>query len=59
MVEEFQDLQTRLNLKTDFTGSFARMLSTMSCGRWLFLRQRIGGCGQGCLICSTMREREQ
>ena len=37
------DLDTHLNLITDFTGSLSMMFSTMSYGRGLFLRRRIGG----------------
>ena len=33
-IEEYQFLETHLNLRTDMTGSLAKMLSTMSCGRW-------------------------
>ena len=44
MIEEFQGLQTHLNLMTDLTGSLVRMLSTMSSGMSFFLRRRrIGG----------------
>ena len=37
------DLDTHLNLITDFTDSLSMMFSTMSYGRGLFLRRRIGG----------------
>ena len=40
VMEEFQDLWTHLNLRTDLTGRFARLISTKSCGRWFL---RIGG----------------
>ena len=40
VMEEFQDLRMHLNLRTDFTGRFARIYSTKSCGRWFW---RIGG----------------
>ena len=43
VIEEFLGLQTNLNLRTDLIGSLAKMLSTMSSGRWLFLCRRIGG----------------
>lgn len=40
VMEEFQDLRTHLNLRTDLTGRFARIFSTKSCGRWF---RRISG----------------
>ena len=44
VIEEYMDLETHLNLITDFTGSSPRMFSTMSYGIWLiFLCRRIGG----------------
>ena len=53
MIEESQDLETHLNLITDFTGSLVRiLLSTMSCGRWFFLCRRTTG---GSLISDTFR----
>ena len=53
MIEEFQGLQTHLNLMTDLAGSLVRMLSTMSSGRSFFLRRRIGG-SVACDIFSTV-----
>ena len=40
-IEEYQVLETHLNLRTDLTGSLAKMLSTMSCGRWFLFCRRI------------------
>ena len=57
MIEESQDLQTHLNLATDFTGNLPRMFSTMSYGRWLFLGRRISGSLIWDIFFST-RERE-
>ena len=58
VIEESQDLQTHLNLATDFTGNLPRMFSTMSYGRWLFLRRRISGSLIWDIFFST-RERER
>ena len=53
MIEESQDLETHLNLITDFTRGLVRiLLSTMSCGRWFFLCRRTTG---GSLISDTFR----
>ena len=44
-MEEYQHLQMHLNLRSDFTGSFARVSNTISSGRsWFVLRCRVGGC---------------
>ena len=44
VIEEYKDLETHLNLITDFTGSFPMMSSTMSYGIWLiFLCRRTSG----------------
>jgi hypothetical protein len=51
VIEEYQDLQTHLNLITDLTGSLVKMLSTMSYGTWLFLRRSNGG---GCCPASLI-----
>ena len=43
-MEEYQGLQTHLNLRRDFTGSFAKMSNTISSGRsssCFVLRRRI------------------
>ena len=41
-MEEYQGLQTHLNLRSDFTGSLAKMSNTISSGRSSFiLRRRI------------------
>ena len=41
-MEEYQGLQTHLNLMSDFTGSLAKMSNTVSSGRSSFvLRRRI------------------
>ena len=41
-MEEYQGLQTHLNLRSDFTGSLAKMSNTVSSGRSSFvLRRRI------------------
>jgi hypothetical protein len=46
IIEDSHDLQTHLNLRIDFTGSFDRILNSMSSGRtW-----RIGGCGLSSLV---------
>ena len=39
VIEESQGLHTHLNLIIDFTGSFARIFSTISLGIWLFLQR--------------------
>ena len=45
MIKELQDLETHLSLMSDLTGFLAKMLNTMSSGRWLFLIfPRVGGC---------------
>ena len=49
------DLETHLNLITDFTGTLSMIFSTMSYGRWLFLRRRIGGS----LIWDIFRDKER
>ena len=41
VIEESQVLETHLNLRTDLTGRFAKMLSTMSCGRCYFFCRKI------------------
>ena len=41
VIEESHVFETHLNLRTDLTGRFAKMLSTMSCGRWSFFCRRI------------------
>ena len=41
VIEESQVLETHLNLRTDLTGRFAKMLSTMSCGRCSFFCRKI------------------
>ena len=47
VIEESQSLQTHLNLRSDLTGSLAKMFSTTSCGRWFFPCRRIKGYGPG------------
>ena len=56
VMEEFQDLRTHLNLRTDFTGRFARIYSTKSCGRWFW---RIGGSLIEDIFQRKERERER
>ena len=53
VIEESQVLQTHLNLMSDLAGSLVRMLSTMSCGRSLFLRRRIGAS----LVCDIFQRK--
>jgi hypothetical protein len=51
VIEESQDLQRHLNLMTDLTGRLARILNTISSGRWLFfLHRRIAGCEFGSIV---------
>jgi hypothetical protein len=59
IIDVSHDLQTHLNLRIDFTGSFDRILNSMSSGRtW-----RIGGCRLSSLVWNIFhrnhrRERE-
>ena len=39
-MEEYQGLQTHLNLRSDFTGSLAKMSNTISSGRSSFILLR-------------------
>ena len=41
VIEESKVLETNLNLRTDLTGKFARMLRTMFSRRWSFVCRRI------------------
>ena len=50
VIEEYQSLQTHLNLRSDLTGSLAKTLRTMSCGRSFFPCRRIKGCEQGSIV---------
>ena len=40
VIEESQVLEIHLNLRTDLTGRFVKMLSRMSYGRWSFFCRR-------------------
>jgi len=47
VVEESKDLETHLNLITDFTGTLPMMLNKiMSFGRWFLPSKGIGCCGR-------------
>ena len=45
-MEEYQDLQMHLNLRSDFTGNLVKITNMISSGRSRFVLRRriIGGC---------------
>ena len=59
-MEEYQGLQTHLNLRSDFTGSLAKMSDTISSGRSSFvLRRRIAPRSWDIIQRKRERERER